>query len=78
MKDLSVGQPIATLGTLLSIMTYAAGPMVWFLSEAPKVRRNTVYIRTLAIVPLQLPITLATDIETVLVIRVCTVAKLCN
>lgn len=78
MKDLSVGQLIARLGTLLSIMGYARGPTVWFLSEAPKVRRNTVYIRTLAIVPLQLPITLATVIETVLVFRVCAVAKLGN
>ena len=71
MKDLRVSQIVATLGTSLSIIGYATGPMLWSpLSEAPKVGRNPVYIATLAIfVILQLPIALAPNIETVLIFR---------
>ncbi len=70
-NDLHVNQVVATLGTSLSIIGYATGPMLWSpLSEAPIVGRNPVYISTLAIfLLLQLPIALATDIETVLVFR---------
>ena len=71
MKDLHTSQVVATLGTSLSIIGYATGPMLWSpLSEAPNVGRNPVYIVTLAIfLLLQIPIALASNIETVLIFR---------
>ena len=71
MEDLHTSQTVATLGTSLSIIGFATGPMLWSpLSEAPKVGRNPVYITTLAIfVLLQLPIALAPNVETVLIFR---------
>ena len=71
MKDLHVSHPVATLGTSLSIIGYATGPMLWSpLSEVPKVGRNPVYITTFAIfILLQLPIAYATNMETVLIFR---------
>ena len=70
-KDLHVSQTVATLGTSLSIIGYATGPMLWSpLSEVPKVGRNPVYIATFVIfVLLQLPIAFASNIETVLFFR---------
>ena len=71
MKDLHTSQTVATLGTSVSIIGFATGPMLWSpLSEAPKVGRNPVYITTLAVfVHLQLPIALAPNVETVLIFR---------
>ena len=71
MNDFHTSRVVATLGTSLSIIGYATGPMLWSpLSEAPKVGRNSVYIATLAIfVLLQIPIALASNIETVLIFR---------
>ena len=71
MKDFQVSRVVATLGTSLSMIGYATGPMLWSpLSEVPQVGRNPVYIGTLAIFVLfQLPIVYATNIETVLVFR---------
>ena len=71
MKDLHSSQAVATLGTSLSIIGFAIGPMLWSpLSEVPKVGRNPVYIATLAIfVLLQFPIAMAPNIETVLLFR---------
>ena len=71
MQDLHTSQVVATLGTSVSIIGYAIGPMLWSpLSEAPKIGRNPVYITTLAIfVLLQFPIAFAPDIETVLIFR---------
>ena len=71
MADLDTSQIVATLGTSLSIIGYATGPMLWSpLSEAPKIGRNPVYITTLAVfVLLQLPIALAPNVETVLIFR---------
>ena len=71
MEDLQASRVVAALGTSLSIIGYAIGPMLWSpLSEAPRVGRNPVYIATLAFfVLLQLPIALASNMETVLIFR---------
>ena len=71
MVEFNVSHVVAALGTSLSIIGYATGPMLWSpLSEVPKIGRNPVYIATLAIfVLLQLPIALATNVETVLIFR---------
>ena len=71
MKDLHASRIVATLGTSLSIIGYATGPMLWSpLSEAPKVGRNPVYIATLTFfLLLQVPIALAPNVETVLIFR---------
>ena len=70
-ENLHTSQVVATLGTSLSVIGYATGPMLWSpLSEIPGVGRNPVYIITLAIfVLLQFPIALATNIETILIFR---------
>ena len=71
MNDLHASRVVATLGTSLSIIGYATGPMLLSpLSESPKVGRNLVYIGTLVFfVILQLPIALASNIEMVLIFR---------
>lgn len=70
-KDLQINPSIATLGTSLSILGYAAGPMVWSpLSEAPSIGRNSIYIATLTLfILVQIPIACAKNIETVLIFR---------
>lgn len=69
--DLHTSQTVATLGTSVSLLGYAIGPMIWSpISETPSIGRNPVYLATLAIfVLIQLPIALATNIETVLIFR---------
>jgi len=69
--DLHVSPSVATPGTSLSILGYAAGPMVWSpLSEAPSIGRSPIYIATLALfVLLQVPIACAKNIQTVLIFR---------
>ena len=71
MKKFGVSQAVATLGTSLSLLGYAIGPMLWSpLSEVPRMGRNTIYIVTLAaFLLLKLPIVLASNIETVLIFR---------
>lgn len=71
MQDLHTSQIVATLGTSLSIIGFATGPMLWSpVSEVPKIGRNPVYITTLAVfILLQLPIALAPNVETVLIFR---------
>ena len=69
--ELHTSQTVATLGTSLSLLGYAIGPMVWSpISECPSIGRNPVYIITLAIfVLIQIPIAMATNIETVVIFR---------
>ena len=71
MKEFDVSQVVATLGTSLSLLGYAIGPMLWSpMSEIPRMGRNTIYIMTLAaFLLLKLPIVFANSIETVLVFR---------
>lgn len=71
MKEFGVSQTVATLGTSLSLLGYAIGPMLWSpLSEVPQMGRKTIYIVTLAVfLLLKLPIVLASNIETVLIFR---------
>ena len=71
MENLHASQVVATLGTSVSVIGYAIGPMLWSpLSEIPGVGRNPVYVITLAIfVLLQFPIALASNVETVLIFR---------
>ena len=71
MKKFGVSQTVATLGTALSLLGYAIGPMLWSpLSEVPRMGRNTIYIATLAaFLLLNLPIVLASDIEIILIFR---------
>lgn len=71
MKEFGVSQTVATLGTSLSLLGYAIGPMLWSpLSEVPRMGRNTIYIVTLAaFLLLKLPIVLASNIETILIFR---------
>ena len=70
-KEFGVSQVVATLGTSLSLLGYAIGPMLWSpLSEVPRMGRNTIYIVTLvAFLLLKLPIVLASNFETILVFR---------
>ena len=70
-SELHTSQTIATMGTSISLLGYAFGPMIWSpLSETSSIGRNPVYIGTLGIfIIIQLPIALATNIETVLVFR---------
>ena len=69
--ELHTSQTLATLGTSVSLLGYAIGPMIWSpISECPSIGRNPVYIATLAIfILVQLPIAMATNIETVLIFR---------
>ena len=69
--ELQTTELVGTLGTSLSMLGYAIGPMLWSpLSECPSIGRNPVYIATLGIfVLIQLPIALATNVETVLIFR---------
>lgn len=69
--ELHTSEIVATLGTSLSLLGYAIGPMAWSpLSECPSIGRNPVYIATLAVfVLIQIPIAMATTIETVLIFR---------
>jgi len=69
--ELHTSQTVATLGTSVSLLGYAIGPMIWSpISEVPSIGRNPVYIGTLAIfVLIQLPIALATNIEKVVIFR---------
>ena len=71
MKEFGVSQVVATLGTSLSLLGYAIGPMLWSpLSEVPRMGRNTIYIVTLAaFLLLKLPIVLTSNIETILIFR---------
>lgn len=70
-KEFHTSQTVATLGTSLSLLGYAIGPMVWSpISETPSIGRNPVYISTLAVfILIQVPTALATNIETVLIFR---------
>ena len=70
-KEFGVSQVFATLGTSLSLLGYAIGPMLWSpMSKVPWIGRNTIYIVTLAaFLLLKLPIVLASNIETILVFR---------
>lgn len=69
--ELDSSPTVATLGTSLSLLGYAVGPMVWSpLSENPSIGRNPIYISTLGIfILIQFPIALATNVETVIVFR---------
>ncbi|KAL6719466.1 GTPase-activating protein [Lecanora helva] len=69
--DLHTSQTVATLGTSVSLLGYAIGPMIWSpIAETPSIGRTPVYLVTLAIfVLIQLPIAMATNIETVLIFR---------
>ena len=69
--ELHTSKTVATLGTSLSLLGYAIGPMFWSsLSETPSIGRNPVYIGTLGMfVLVQLPVALAKNIETVLIFR---------
>ena len=69
--ELHTTELVGTLGTSLSMLGYAIGPMLWSpISECPSIGRNPVYIATLGIfVLIQIPIALATNIETVLIFR---------
>ena len=69
--ELHTSQTVATLGTSVSLLGYAIGPMIWSpISETPSIGRNAVYLTTLAIfILVQLPIAFATNIETVLIFR---------
>ena len=71
MKEFGVSKTVATLGTSLSLLGYAIGPMLWSaMSEVPRLGRNSIYILTLAgFLLLTLPIVLANNIETILVFR---------
>ena len=69
--ELHTTRTVATLGTSVSLLGYAIGPMIWSpISECPSVGRNPIYVSTLAIfILIQIPIALATNIETVLIFR---------
>ena len=71
MREFGVSKTVATLGTSLSVLGYAIGPMLWSpMSEVPRLGRNTIYIATLAgFLLLKLPIIFANNIEIVLVFR---------
>ena len=70
-KEFHTSQTVATLGTSLSLLGYGIGPMIWSpLSECPSIGRIPVYTATHAIfVLIQLPIALATNVETVIILR---------
>ena len=71
MKDFGVSRVVATLGTSLSLLGYALGPMLWSsMSEIPRIGRNTIYVLTLAaFLLLKLPIIFTQNIEVILIFR---------
>ena len=71
MREFGVSKAVATLGTSLSLLGYALGPMLWSpMSEVPRLGRNPIYIFTLVgFLLLKLPIALANNIPTILVFR---------
>ena len=70
-EELHTSELVATLGTSLSLLGYAVGPMVWSaLGECPSIGRNPIYLSTLAVfILIQIPIGLATNIQTVIIFR---------
>lgn len=62
---------LAALGTSLSILGYATGPMLWSpLSESPQTGRNAIYILThFTYLLLLLPIIYAPNLPTILIFR---------
>ncbi|KAL8785800.1 MAG: hypothetical protein Q9195_008481, partial [Heterodermia aff. obscurata] len=70
-KEFHTSETVATMGTSISLLGYGIGPMIWSpLSECPSIGRIPVYTATLALfVLIQLPIALATNVETVIILR---------
>ncbi|KAK4692796.1 MFS transporter, DHA1 family, multidrug resistance protein, partial [Lecanoromycetidae sp. Uapishka_2] len=69
--DLHISPFAATLGTAISILGYATGPMFWSpLSETPSIGRNPIYLITLVLfILVQVPIPCAKNLETILIFR---------
>ena len=70
-QELHTSKTVATMGTAISLLGYAIGPMIWSpIAECPSIGRTPVYLGTLAVfILIQLPVALATNIETVLIFR---------